>query len=68
ARDRGQVSGSYCRNRPMTDAVDCEAIPLPVIPVEFRLSPMVRRLARNFSRLTGIPLSRLLAPDSDGTG
>ena len=39
---------------------------LPIITIEFRLSPMVRRLARNFARLTGIPLHRLLAPDGDG--
>ncbi|HEY8418546.1 MAG TPA: hypothetical protein VIK93_10990 [Limnochordales bacterium] len=39
---------------------------MPIITIEFRLSPMVRRLARNFARLTGIPLHRLLAPDGDG--
>lgn len=52
----------------MADAPDCEGIPLPIISVDFRLSPMVRRLARSFARLTGIPLARLLAPDGDGGG
>ncbi|HLT57491.1 MAG: hypothetical protein LOD91_10650 [Limnochordales bacterium] len=52
----------------MTDAVDCEAIRLSVITIEFRLSPTVRRLARSFARLTGIPLARLLVPDGDGGG
>ncbi|MFO7265989.1 MAG: hypothetical protein FWJ73_06930 [Limnochordales bacterium] len=36
-----------------------------VIAVDFRLSPAVRRLARNFSRLTGVPLARLLEPERD---
>lgn len=37
-----------------------------VITVDFRLSPMVRRLAREFARLTGIPLARLLERDGKG--
>lgn len=39
------------------------AMQVRVIPVDFRLSPSVRRLARNFARLTGVPLARLLEPD-----
>lgn len=36
-----------------------------VIAIDFRLSRSVRRLARSFSRLTGVPLARLLEPDLD---
>lgn len=36
-----------------------------VIAVDFRQSPAVWRLARNFSRLTGVPLARLLEPEKD---
>jgi len=42
-----------------------EAMLVRVIAVDFRLSPAVRRLARNFSRLTGVPLARLLEPERD---
>lgn len=38
-----------------------------VIAVDFRQSPSVRRLARNFSRLTGVPLARLLEPERGWT-
>src|SRR5690606_1826434 len=54
----GRSEGHVVENRTMTDAVDCEAIRLSVITIEFRLSPTVRRLARSFARLTGIPLAR----------
>ncbi len=43
------------------------AMQVRVIAIDFRLSPSVRRLARNFSRLTGVPLARLLEPERNGT-
>lgn len=39
-----------------------------VIAINFRLDASVRRLARNFSRLTGVPLARLLEPDFEPNG
>ena len=39
-----------------------------VIAIDFRLDPPVRRLARSFSRLTGVPLARLLAPELEPNG
>lgn len=42
---------------------DCEAISLRVIAVNFRASLRARRLARNFSRATGISIARFLQPD-----
>lgn len=37
-----------------------------VIAIDFRQTPAALRLARSFSRLTGIPLARLLADETAG--
>lgn len=42
---------------------DCEAIAVRVIAINFRTSFVARRLARNFSRATGIALHRFLEPE-----
>ncbi|MFS8524005.1 MAG: hypothetical protein FWJ83_03990 [Limnochordales bacterium] len=44
------------------------AMQVRVIAIDFRLDPSVRRLARSFSRLTGVPLARLLAPELEPNG
>lgn len=48
-----------------TAHIDCEAMALRVIAVHFRSTFAARRLARNFSRATGIALYRFLQPDKD---
>lgn len=45
--------------------IDCEAMTLRVIAVYFRSTVTARRLARNFSRVTGIALHRFLQPEGD---
>ncbi len=51
------------RGRTLHGARDSGAMLVRVIAINFRLDASVRRLARNFSRLTGVPLARLLAPE-----
>lgn len=62
----GRFSSRRVERNIITDAQNSEAMVVRVISIDFRLSPAVRRLARSFSRLTGVPLARLLEHDRHG--
>lgn len=62
----GRFSPRNVEQNIITDRKNSEAMLVRVIFIDFRLSPAVRRLARSFSRLTGVPLARLLEHDRSG--
>lgn len=62
----GRFSPRRVEQNIITDRQNSEAMLVRVIFVDFRLSPAVRRLARSFARLTGVPLARLLEHDRPG--